>query len=39
MLNLDEILSKKLQEIKQKNRYRTRPILNENLLIFHQTTI
>lgn len=34
MLNLDEILSKKLQEIKQKNRYRTRPILNENVINF-----
>jgi len=34
MLNLDEILSKKLQEIKQKNRYRTRPILNENFVNF-----
>jgi glycine C-acetyltransferase/8-amino-7-oxononanoate synthase len=34
MLNLDEILSKKLQEIKQKNRYRTRPILNENIVNF-----
>jgi glycine C-acetyltransferase/8-amino-7-oxononanoate synthase len=34
MLNLDELLSKKLQEIKQKNRYRTRPILNENVINF-----
>jgi len=34
MLNLDEILSKKLQEIKQKNRYRARPILNENVVNF-----
>jgi 8-amino-7-oxononanoate synthase len=34
MLNLDEILSKKLQEIKQKNRYRTRLILNENVINF-----
>jgi 7-keto-8-aminopelargonate synthetase and related enzymes len=34
MLNLDEILSKKLQEIKQKNRYRARPILNENVINF-----
>ena len=34
MLNLDDILSKKLQEIKQKNRYRTRPILNENVINF-----
>jgi len=34
MLNLDEILSKKLQEIKQKNRYRIRPILNENVINF-----
>jgi glycine C-acetyltransferase/8-amino-7-oxononanoate synthase len=34
MLNLDELLSKKLQEIKQKNRYRTRPILNENVVNF-----
>jgi len=34
MINLDEILSKKLQEIKQKNRYRTRPILNENFVNF-----
>jgi glycine C-acetyltransferase/8-amino-7-oxononanoate synthase len=34
MLNLDEILSKKLQEIKQRNRYRTRPILNENVINF-----
>jgi len=34
MLNLDEILSKKIQEIKQKNRYRTRQILNENVINF-----
>ncbi|EEP61335.1 8-amino-7-oxononanoate synthase [Sulfurihydrogenibium yellowstonense] len=34
MLNLDEILSQKLQEIKQKNRYRTRLILNENIVNF-----
>ena len=34
MLNLDEILSKKLQEINQKNRYRTRQILNENVVNF-----
>jgi glycine C-acetyltransferase/8-amino-7-oxononanoate synthase len=34
MLNLDEILSKKLKEIKQKNRYRARPILNENVINF-----